>query len=288
MLELTITHADREWHQAFLEFVPRVFPGISFRRWAACGGWDDGYRAFAVADGDRIVANASLSRTDLVLHGRPVRGWQLGAVGTDPAYRRHGLQRRVLTRLLAECPPEDLIFLFANDSVLEFYPRFGFQRRREVLFDAEHRALPSGAPLRALDVTSAEDRALLLRIAAKAEPVTDLFGARDNGRTLLWYLCNFHREHFRYVAEHDSLIVAEQAGTTLHVYDVSTSAPFDLAAQLPHLITAPIERLEFAFTPSRDWPNAGSAREYTESPLFTRGPHAMPEVAFKFPTLAQT
>src|SRR5262245_36571263 len=184
MRDLTITHADREWHQAFLEFVPRVFPSISFRRWAACGGWDAGYRAFALADGERIVANASLTQVDLVLHGRPVRGWQLGAVGTDPAYRRRGLQRSVLTRLLAQCPPDDLIFLFANDSVLDFYPLFGFERRREELFGAEHHALPAGTPLRALDVTSADDRALLQRIAAQAEPTTSQFGARDYGRTL--------------------------------------------------------------------------------------------------------
>jgi GNAT superfamily N-acetyltransferase len=288
MRELTITHADREWHQAFIDFVPCVFPGISFRRWAACGGWDDAYRVFALADGERIVASASLMRMDLVLHGEPVRGWQLGAVGTDPAHRQRGLQRAILQRLLAQCPAEDLVFLFANDSVLDFYPRFGFQRQREHLFCAKHNAAPSGTPLRKLDVTSAEDRALLLRIAARAQPITTVFGARDYGRTLLWYLCNFHRDQMRYVAEHDSIIVSAQIGATLHVYDVVTRVAFDLAGQLPHLIEAPVERLELAFTPDRDWPGAEPTREYTESPLFTRGPQQLPQIPFKYPTLAQT
>jgi len=287
MRELTITHADREWQEAFIEFVPRVFP-ISFGRWTAYGGWDDTYRAFALADGERIVASASLARMDLVLHGKPVRGWQLGAVGTVPAYRRRGLQRSIMQRLLAQCPAEDLIFLFANDSVLEFYPRFGFQRRRESLFGAEHHAAPSGTPLRTLDASNADDRALLLRIAAEAQPITSLFGARDYGRTLLWYLCNFRGDHMRYVAEHDSIIVSTQVGDTLYVYDILTRAAFDLAGQLPRLIEAPIERLEFAFTPSRDWPSAEPTREYTESALFTRGPHQLPEIPFKYPTLAQT
>ena len=288
MRELTITHADRAWHQAFIDFVPRVFPSISFRRWASFGGWDAGYRVFALADGERIVASAGLSAVDLLLHGQPVRGWQLGAVGTDPAYRRRGLQRSVMTRLLAECPPDDLVFLFANDSVLDFYPRFDFQRGREQLFGAEHHAAPSGTPLRVLDLDSKGDRALLSRVAARAEPITDLFGARDYGRTLLWYLCNFHRDHMRYVAEHDSVIVAEQVDSTLYVYDVLTRVAFPLASQLPRLIQAPIERLEFAFTPSRDWPSALPTREYTESPLFIRGRHQLPTTAFKFPTLAQT
>ena len=288
MRELTITSADRAWHQAFIEFVPRVFPSISFRRWATFGGWDAGYRVFALADGERIVASAALSAVELLLHGQHVRGWQLGAVATDPAYRLRGLQRNIVTRLLAECPRDDMVFLFANDSVLDFYPRFGFRRGRERLFGAEHRAAPSGTPLRALDIDSPDDRALLLRVAAQAEPITGLFGARDYGRTLLWYLCNFHRDHMRYVAEHDSVIVAEQIDSTLYVYDVLTRTAFPLASELPRLLEAPIERLELAFTPSRDWPSALPTREYTESPLFIRGPYELPTTPFKFPTLAQT
>lgn len=40
-----------------------------------------------------------------------------------------------------------------------------------------------------------------------------------------WDLCNFHSEHVRYVPEHDALIVAEQAGSTLLVYDVARAVP---------------------------------------------------------------
>lgn len=90
MRALTITAGDREWHEAFHDYVARVFPGVSFRRWAEYGGWQDGYRVFALLDANRIVASASLTRMDVVLQGRAVRGWQLGAVGTDPDYRGRG------------------------------------------------------------------------------------------------------------------------------------------------------------------------------------------------------
>jgi ribosomal protein S18 acetylase RimI-like enzyme len=288
MRMLTITATDREWHEAFHDYVARVFPGVSFRRWAAFGGWQEHYRVFALLEENRIVASAALTRMDLVLQGRAVRGWQLGAVGTDPSCRRRGLQRRLLPHVLAQADADDLVFLFANENVLDFYPRFGFRRARESVFTAAHRALPAGAPLRVLAPDNAADRALLARVAAAAEPSTALFGASRYGSIVLWYLCNFHGEHVRYVPEHDALIVAEQAGSTLFVYDVLARTRFDVAQQLPRLIEGPIERIEFFYSPERDWPSTEPTREYIDAPLFVRGPHHLPAQPFKFPALAQT
>jgi ribosomal protein S18 acetylase RimI-like enzyme len=285
---VTIGTEDREWHGGFHDYVARVFPGVSFRRWAEYGGWQENYRVLSLLDGRRIVASASLTRMNLVLHGRSLRGWQLGAVGTDPSYRGRGLQRRVLEQVLAGVGAEDLVFLFANSDVLGFYPRFGFRRARESVFTAEHRAEPAGPPLRLLAAESAADRAILARVTAEAEPSAMSFGARGYGSIALWYLCNHHSQHLRYVPEHDALIVAERTGSTLLVYDVLVRSGFDLAQQLPRLIDEPIERLEFFYSPARDWPSAQPTREYDESPLFVRGPHQLPEQPFKFPTLAQT
>lgn len=285
---LTIEHESAEWHEAFLQFVPKVFPSIGFRRWRELGGWDERYVSLALAEGDRIVANASLCRMDLVLNGEPVRGWQLGAVGTLPEYRNRGLQARLLPRLLEHTGASDLVFLFANDDVLEFYPRFGFARVRESLFRSPCRVMPEGPPLRALDLESAEDRALLQRVAARAEPVTTLFGARDYGNTLLWYWANFLPHALRYALDCDAIFVVAQDARRLRVLDIQSASPVDLSAYLPRLVTAPTTQLEFGFTPTRFWPSATPDVEYTESPLFVRGPHRLSAEPFKYPMLAQT
>jgi hypothetical protein len=70
--------------------------------------------------------------------------------------------------------------------------------------------------------------------------------------------------------------------------DVLASRPVDVASWVPRLISAPITRIEFGFAPAELWPSAAPAGEYTESPLFARGPHRLPGVPFKFPMLAQT
>jgi GNAT superfamily N-acetyltransferase len=285
---LTITHADVDWHEAFLEFVPRVFPRISFRGWHEHGGWDDRYVAFALADGDRIVANASLMRMDVVLRDQRMRGWQLGAVGTLAEHRGHGLQAELIPRLLEHTGAQDPVFLFANHNVLDFYPRFGFERVRECLFRVDCRVTPDGPPLRTLDLASPGDRALLLRIAARAEPVTTLFGARDYGTTILWYWSNFHRHNLRHAPDHDAVLVVAHDDDLLRIYDVLTATPLDLAAYLPRLVSGPVTQLEFGFTPTRYWPDATVRADYTDSPLFVRGPHRLPAEPFKFPMLAQT
>lgn len=285
---ITITHTDHLWHEPFLRFVPRIFPRITFRGWHEHGGWDERYTVFAIADGDEIVASASLYRMPLVLNGQPLQGFQLGSVGTLTEHRGRGLQQQVMPRLLEHTGAGDLVFLFANHHVLDFYPRFGFERVHEHLFRVELATQPQGAPLRALDIASADDRALLLRLAKSAQPVTTLFGARDYGTVVLWYWSNLYPKGLRYSAELDVIFAVEQSGMLLRIYDVLASGPLDLAAQVPQLISSPIAAIELGFTPARYFPNASPKADYTDSPLFVRGPYRLPSEPFKFPMLAQT
>ena len=286
--ELIITHETPELQEAFIDFVPQVFPEISFRRWRDRGGWDERYLAFALAEENRIVASASRQEMLLMLNGQRTRGWQLSAVGTLPEYRRRGLQQQIMARLLAHTPEAEPMFLFANDSVLHFYPRFGFQRAREHKFQAPCVLQPSAAALRALDVADPADLALLLRIAARARPLSADFSACDHGRIILWYASNFAWLSLRHVPEHAALIAVAQDGELLHLLDVLSAQPFELRTVLPRLLTQPITRVELGFTPHGVWPGAEPAYEYTESPLFVRGALPLPRQPFKFPMLAQT
>lgn len=283
-----ITHADTRLHEAFLRFVPRVFPRASFRKWHELGGWDETYRAVAIVEDGEIVANASLTRMRLVLEGRELTGWQLGAVGVVPGRRGEGLQRLILPRLLELSAPDDLVFLFANDSVLDFYPRFGFRRVGEAVFGVDCAVTPSGRPLRRLSVDAADDRATVRRVAAAALPVTQRFGARDYGGIVLWYWTNFFGDNLCYCEDVDAVLVVQQEGDTLRICDVLAQEPFDLRAYLPRLATSPVRRLELGFTPETWWPRARALAEHRGSPLFLRGPHRLPDAPFKFPMLAQT
>jgi predicted N-acetyltransferase YhbS len=285
---LTITCRDHHWHEAFIDYVPRVFARASFRRWYRLGGWNEDYVAFSIADGTDIVASASLQRMNIVLRGEWLTGWQLGAVGVVPQWRGRGLQRRIMQRLLGSVDEKDIVFLFANDTVLDFYPLFGFRRVIESVFAAEYDVEPASEPLRALSIDRADDLALLARVAAAAAPTTREFAARSYGGVLLWYWANFYDGCFYYCEAEDAIIVAELDGATLRICDVLARTPFDLRSYLPRVVKHAAQRVEFGFTPDVWWPDARVIADYMESPLFVRGAHRLPEAPFKFPMLAQT
>jgi GNAT superfamily N-acetyltransferase len=277
-----------EMHDAFLRFVPEVFPSICFRRWYELGGWSPDYRAFALVDGERIIANVSVQRMKLIVEGRERVGWQLGAVGVLPDYRGRGFQRRLMQHVLAQLNPKDVVLLFANEEALEFYPLFGFRRATEWLHCIEHSVEPGSGSLRRLSIDSAADRELFARLAARALPVTERFGARDYGAVLFWYWAGFHANHFYYHEADDAIVVAEQDMEVLRILDVLAAQPIDLMSYLPQLVQEPVDHIEFGFTPECHWPQAVPECEYLESALFVRGEIDLPVRPFKFPLLAQT
>ena len=51
---------------------------------------------------------------------------------TKETYRDQGLSRRLIEEILKDYQGKvDMIFLFTNETVLEFYPKFGFSRVME-------------------------------------------------------------------------------------------------------------------------------------------------------------
>jgi GNAT superfamily N-acetyltransferase len=277
-----------ELHDAFLSFVPEVFPSISFRRWYELNGWGSDYRAFVIMEGGRIVANVSVQRMDLILAGRPRTGWQLGAVGVLPDYRGRGLQRLLLNHVLETLDSNDVTFLFANEDVVDFYPPFGFRRSHECIFGIDRAVQPASGSLRHLSVDSSADRALLARLATAALPVTERFGARNYGDILLWYWTNFRSLGFYYHPDDDAIVVAERDMEVLRILDVLAMTAVDLTDYFPQLVSEPVDHIEFAFTPERIWPDAMPVCEYLESLLFVRGELHLPATPLKFPVLAQT
>lgn len=288
---LTIGHGDGALQGAFCRYVRRVFPEIGFEQWIALGGWSDArYRCVALADGDEIVANVSLTRMALLIEGRPQVGVQLGAVGVVPPWRGRGLARRVMEAALAQVGSDELVFLFANQDVLGFYPRFGFRQIAEHIFGFDALLTPAGAPLPRLAIGQSSHRALLARLSKLAKPVATTFGATDYGHVVLWYWMNFYPDCLYYSADDDAIVVAEQQGSSLRVLDVIAAQSIDLLSLLPRIVRGQgVRRVELGFSPdSYGCARATLLQRYEDSPLFVRSVLRLPERAFKYPLLAQT
>lgn len=276
--------ADRDAHADWCRLIRSVFTRADFARWIERGCWDDAYRAFVLYDGDTPVANVSRTRMRLLLDGEERRGWQLGAVCTRPEFRGRGLGRRLMEAALGDCG-DDPLLLFANPTVLDFYPRFGFVPREEWVFEAEHVATPAGTPAPVLDAADPAVRARIRELAADGRECTQRFGARGHGDILLWYLANGFAPAPR-EPRPGTLVLCTREEDCLVVHDVLSEDGIDFSALIPALIDTPIRRLRFEFTPERLWPQARAVAIDTEADLHVRG--FVPSGPHKFPRLAQT
>lgn len=273
---------DHDAHPAYCRFVRAVFPRAGFERWIEWGEWDDSYRAFALFEGERIVANAALTRMRLLLEGVECAAWQFGAVGVLPDYRGRGYSDQVMAAALASTG-EDPVLLYANPKVTRFYPRFGFRPQPEANFGVDFACAP-GIPAPTLDPAQATTRALIRDLAA-ALPVTLRFGARGHGRIISWYLANGFATPPKQVDE-DTLVLCHIEDDCLHLEDILARRPFDLPAAIPTLIDRPIRQIRFGFTPEVCWPKAKMLGVDSDAHLFVRG--LQPASPHRFPRLAET
>lgn len=276
---------DAALQAAFCDYVPQVFRRADFRRWRDWGQWDDDYRAYAVLEDGRVVANASVMRMRLLLDGREVPAFQLGAVGCVPSHRGRGLAREVMSAALEACGDAPVL-LFANPSVLQFYPRFGFQPWPQALFSAEHEAVPEGPPAPLLDLEDVTVRARFATLSREGIPSTERFGARGYATAASWLVANRFARPLRELGP-NTWVSASVEGDTLYLDDIFTRESFDLRASLPRLIDRPIRGLRFGFTPERWWPGAREAGEDSGADLFVRKLVPSKE-AHRFPVLAHT
>ena len=113
--------------EEFYRLTRTVFGGFSLKEWRESGYWDQSYvpRSYLDSSG-RMVANASTTLLPLVVAGTEMTGFQVGTVATLPEYRHRGLSRALMESIVDEVGERPL-FLFANPTVLDFYPKFGLR-----------------------------------------------------------------------------------------------------------------------------------------------------------------
>lgn len=216
-------HND-ELRDSFNRLAKRTF-GIDFEAWYRQGFWDDRYGAYSFVDGSEVVSNVSVSKLDWVWGGRQLQALQIGTVMTDEAYRGRGLSRKLMEHVLAKYDGRfDVIYLFANETVLDFYPKFGFRPLLENSFEYEigHEGTSGDSPcLRKLDMS--DDRVLrrFVRVAEERCPISRVCVVTGGETIAAWYAIYAFRDCIYEVDGYDDLLViCQQEYDVLEVYDV--------------------------------------------------------------------
>ncbi|MCF2648314.1 GNAT family N-acetyltransferase [Niallia sp. Sow4_A1] len=250
--QLISDYKDNEiYKNSFIELAKQVFK-IDFSRWDQLGCWNDDYICYSFLDGDKVIANVSINKMDIILHNKMYKSLQLGTVMTHPDYRNKGLSAKLINHIIAKYENlYDFIYLFANPSVLDFYPKFGFGRMQESNFYMEMSAdfynkeeRPSNP--RKLDVNSSEDFRLIKRIAENRIPVSTICGVKQNNHLLFFYLIEVFNEMTFYFEKEEVIVICEKIENKLYVYDVISTYKVDFEVLLQSFST---DKVIFHFIP---------------------------------------
>jgi len=274
----------------FYDCIKAVFPGIDFKTWHDRGFWTEHYIPHAIVRDNKMIANVSASTMNIILNGQKVRGVQIGTVATLPEFRNQGLSRYLMEYVLHKYDDTtDLFFLFANETVLDFYPKFGFKRYDEVVFKTTAGLPSADYSARKLSVDSDDDIALIRRLLADRLPLTALFGAVDYDFITWWHILNIFPDKLYYLPDNDILFIISEKDDQLHIWDIVFTKPFDLIPAISQVIQSDsLKSVRYYFAPDRLGFEYTDTEPCPDSPLFVRGAFDPGAPRFKLPLTAQT
>ncbi|MDC0765056.1 GNAT family N-acetyltransferase [Brevibacillus sp. AG] len=276
------------YKESFNDLAMQVFQ-LNFKEWYNKGFWNDNYVCYSYLDGDQVIANASVSKMIVTSNGKDYKVLQIGTVMTHPAYRNQGLAAKLMNHILETYEKEyDFIFLYANDTVLDFYPKFGFERVQEssfcLLVSDLKKQVEQKSVLRKLDVDSEADYLVMKEFAAKRIPVSSRLGVKDSEHLLMFYFLLAFRDAIYYVEEEDVIVLFEREDDQLHVFDLVSKKPVDIEAVISHLVSAETTIIHFHFMPDSENEKIQSAlMTTTDDVLFVRPSFKMETEHFRFP-----
>lgn len=218
---MEIIHGYRDnkaLRDSFNALAEQTFDGLNFEGWYQNGFWGDNYDPHSIVIDGKVVSNVSVNRCDLEIGGRRYRILQLGTVMTDPEYRGRGLGRAIMEAIEPEMAKADGVYLFGNESVVNYYPKFGFRRGREMECRKTVRQGGSCAAERVV----MDGPAAWARLSQAMEESRFREGCKmvGNRSLIFFYISQFMQESVWHIPALDAWAVAELEEGTLTIYNI--------------------------------------------------------------------
>ena len=208
---------DKALRDSFNALAEATF-GLNFEGWYQNGFWKENYDPHSLVLDGEVVANVSVNRTDLAIGGKRFRILQLGTVMTAEAHRGKGYGRAIMDYIEREYADVDGIYLFANDGVVDYYPRFGFRPAKEYSY---RKAVSLTGEVRAEQVVM-DGPAAWERLARAMQKSAFREGCPmvDNPGLIFFYVSQFMQEAVYYIAELDAWVIAEPEDGVLMLHNI--------------------------------------------------------------------
>lgn len=211
---------------SFNELAGKTF-GLNFEDWYQNGYWSEKYNPYSMVEDGKVVANVSVNKCDYLWKGKRWKFLQLGTVMTDEAYRNKGLIRQLMEEIDKDYENEiDGVFLFANDEVVDFYPKFGFQKSGEY----EYVKNVKNEQEMNIEQVSMEKKAQwdILESYINNCVTYSAFEPIGYSELFMFYVTKFMQDTVYYCKEQDAYVIAETEDSQLILHGVFAKQECDL------------------------------------------------------------
>ena len=270
---------------SFNELAKKTF-GLDFEDWYQNGFWTEKYNPYSIIIDDKIVANVSVNITNMMWKGRILNLLQLGTVMTDESYRNQGLIREIMEAIEIDYKDKtDGMYLFASDSVVDFYPKFGFAAANQYQFS---KAAAFSCPDRMVQIPmNCEADWEIIQKKMKTNCQTSDFKMVDNVELYMFYLTKFMQQNVFYDKETEAYVIAELEEGNLFVHEIFSEegVPMEDVIQA---FGSEIKRVTLGFTPKEKDGFVCNLLEEEDCTLFVKGEifGDLRKEQLMFPTLA--
>ena len=208
---------DQALRESFNRLAEETF-GLNFEGWYQNGFWKDNYDPHGVVIDGEVVSNVSVNRTDLMIGGKKYQILQLGTVMTAQAHRGKGYGRAIMEYIEGKYADADGIYLFANDTVVDYYPRFGF--RPAVEYAYRKTVSQSGENRAEQVIMDNADAWAKLAEAMERSEFREGCPMVDNPGLIFFYVSLFLQEAVYYIPHLDAWVIAEPEEGALTIHNI--------------------------------------------------------------------
>ena len=209
---------DKHLRDSFNLLAEQTFDGLNFEGWYQNGFWGDNYDPHSIVIDGRVVSNVSVNRTDLVIGGKRYHILQLGTVMTDPEYRGRGFGRAIMAYIEEKYADADGVYLFGNDGVVDYYPKFGFRPAVEYAYSKKV-AMTGERKAAQVPMDGPEGWA---KLSTAMEKSTFREGCKmvGNPQLIFFYVSQFMQEAVYHIPHLDAWVIAEPEDGILTIHNV--------------------------------------------------------------------
>ncbi len=277
---LITDYRDDAYYRNSLNRLTQKIYGFDFEAWYQNGYWQDKYIPYTLLYKNEVIANVSVSIMEFLIHGRRIRPIQIGTVMTEKSHRHQGLIRILMNSVMEDFQGNcDFIYLFANESVLDFYPKFGFVKIPEYECSKTYHKNKAAYGHRKINMENKQDAALLLRLIHNSHPIAKV-SMVNNTDLVMFYCLSFMKDNIYYIEDLDAAVLAEFNKNQLMIQDVFCEKPVDLDRIINTLMTSDTMIVYPGFTPIDDNSYIKGVLQETDTTLFIKGRNPLEDVMF--------